>query len=395
MEGKEKRGSSSGDEGNNYELPGDPTSANVPLGMRAIMRVVILAPRGESGAREQISLGAARRIRDVLESLGHQVSVSVDVALLKAWFASMGGEPPEVILIDTGNAKNATETNPAAEAARQMRAEKRFRDIPIIAVLPARARPEAYEALRLSEVDDFLRDDSPEGEIKSRLDMAGHVLRLRGELAATRDQLQRQTRVDEVTGVMSRRFFFQQAHRECSRARRYNSSLSCLMVEIDYYRLLNSKFGYVAGDWVLRTVADCLGQWTRDCDLVARFAENKFAILLPETSIAGATQAREKIQAALTAQNWECEGKVLPVTVSIGEAELQYEPLDEASTNEDSASNDSLSTREALAELLQDADAALFIAKKGAKTPEVFVPYTLSPDAGQWGSSKVKGPGPA
>jgi diguanylate cyclase (GGDEF)-like protein len=330
-------------------------------------------------------------LNEILETAGHQISMAVDVGLVSAWYGSSTAELPEVILLDTGNARSATDVTEIAQSVRALKSEALFKNTPVIAVLTARAKPDAYEALRVSEVDDFLRDDSPEGEIKARLEIATQLMRARAELAATREVLARQTRVDDLTGVMSRRFFFQQAHRECSRARRYGGALSCLMVEVDHFRLLNTTFGYAAGDWVLRTVADTLAQWTRDSDLVARFAENKFVVLLPETPIDGATQAREKIQNALAQQDWTYEGRLMPVTVSIGEAELRPEnkSVSEAESggnfeDEDGEAEDesvsrvpaSISTREALADLLQDGDAALFIARRGARTPDAFVPYT-------------------
>ncbi|HEX8465751.1 MAG TPA: GGDEF domain-containing protein, partial [Abditibacterium sp.] len=243
---------------------------------------------------------------------------------------------------------------------------------------------ELLEALRMAGADEFLAADAQPFEILARLETSTSLFRAKAEIAALRHQIGRQIRVDDLTGVMSRRFFFQQAHRECSRARRYGGKLSCVMLEIDHFKPLVATFGEGAGEAVLRSAANIIGQWTRDSDLVARFTDSKFALLLPETSIEGATRAQDKITVALANHVWKFEGHILPVTVSIGESELQpgtpfRRIADDYISEGDESGDAALSTRESLAGLLEDADAALYVARKGARVPDVFVPYTPVP----------------
>jgi diguanylate cyclase (GGDEF)-like protein len=222
---------------------------------------------------------------------------------------------PEVILFD-GNARDAL------EILRAIRDEKRFAEAPILAVC-GRGHGAELEELRSQGVDDFLNAEASKAEIQTRLEGAAALSRARDEIADLKAQMARQRRVDDLTGVMSRRFFFQQGHRETGRARRYGHKLSCLMLEIDHFRALCATFGDSTGETTLRTLATIIGQWTRDSDLVSRFADAKFAILLPETGVDGATAAREKILTALAAHKWTFEDRALPVTVSVGESELQ------------------------------------------------------------------------
>ena len=73
---------------------------------------------------------------------------------------------------------------------------------------------------------------------------------------------------------------------------------------------------------MLRAVSQILRDFTRDSDIVARFGEEKFAVLLPETDIAGATMLRENIQEAVVSSNLQWRGANLPMTISVGPEEF-------------------------------------------------------------------------
>ena len=343
--------------------------------LRPASRVLVMMEDDERGGLHlngrARAHSALKRIGEVAQGAGHNCTFSpVPIA------GENGGS--EVILVD-GNARHIIETLQTA------RVEDITKNAAIIALIPAKMRDELLEALRAAGADEFLSIDAQNFEILARLEAATWMVRMKTEIATLRDQLSRQIRVDDLTGVMSRRFFFQQAHRECSRARRYGAKLSCVMIEIDHFKSLVHTFGDAAGEAVLRAVATIIGQWTRDSDLVARFTEAKFVVLLPETNISGATRAQDKITQALLSHEWNIDGRELPVTVSIGEAELQpgaqfHRVAGDYISEGDETGECALSTRESLAGLLEDADAALFVARKGARMPDVFVPYTPVPE---------------
>lgn len=316
-----------------------------------------------------------RALAEVAQGLGHEVAFAARYTLIN-------DVAPEVVLLDA----TARGVLDSLATLREARTEG---EPTVLVVVSGKLREEFAETLRALGAHDVLAIEAARTEIQCRLESAVALFRARAEIAHLRDQATRQMRVDDVTGVMSRRFFFQQAHRECSRSRRYGHHLSCLMVEVDHYKSLLATYGAAAADHVLRSVATILGQWTRDCDVIARFSPSKFVVLLPETAIDGATIAREKLHQALDEHHWHYGDSDLPVTVSIGEAELERGPWLGRSSAEnagfisegDEVGEAALSAREALAGLLEDADAALYIARKGARTPDVFVPYTLAPPA--------------
>ena len=233
------------------------------------------------------------------------------------------------------------------------------------------------EGLSRAGADDFIKTDTSALEIRARFATAARLARLKRELSATREQLSHQIQADDLTQVLNRRFFFQAAYRECSRARRYSEALSCLMVEVDHFHLYNTSLGYSCGDFVLSEVAKLLKTCVRDTDLVARFGGSKFVILLTHTDVEGAAMVRQKIESLIGGNYFVWHHQQLPITVSIGEAERVP---GRSQTVEDEDDNYPLSTREDLAELLEDADAALFVAKKGARFPSFVEPAT-TPEA--------------
>ena len=289
-------------------------------------------------------------------------------------YAAVAGDSPEVVVFDGTGA-------PDLERLRALRATPDMALVTIVALISDRTPAQGLSELQSAGAGAFLDAESSPLEVASRLQSAVELHRVRAENAQMREQLTRQMRVDDVTGVMTRRFFFQQAHRECARARRYGHPLSCLMIEVDHYRMLCATFTDAAGEGILRSVATILGQWTRDSDIIARFAEAKFVVLLPETDLDGATCAREKVQFALQEHAWRSEGRLMPVSVSIGESQLHQGQGPRAGveylSEGDEMGETALSTREAMAGLLEDSDAALSIARKGARVPEAFVPHTF------------------
>lgn len=273
----------------------------------------------------------------------------------------------------------------------RLRASVVAKDAGMLAILlPARrndrARRGLIEALCDAGVDDFLAANAGNAEILAHVRLMANLARTRQELDSAREQLRTQLQTDDQTRLLNRRFFFQAAHRECSRARRYNSELSCLMIEVDHFKRLLGITGFDCCEAMLRAVALVLRELTRDSDIVARFDEEKFAVLLPETTIEGATRLREKIQLEVGALDFSWQGSPVPLSVSGGEANRNREMraaeeaaqrLDfEDEDHGDHVDGEPLSAREELAELLAAADAALFVARRGVRFPTLVGEYS-------------------
>jgi diguanylate cyclase (GGDEF)-like protein len=106
---------------------------------------------------------------------------------------------------------------------------------------------------------------------------------------------------DALTGILNRRGFFSQAHRDFERARRFGRPFVLVMIDIDHFKRINDAYGHPAGDEVLKTLAAAFKAQIRGTDLLGRFGGDEFILLLAETSLANglifAGRARESVNA--------------------------------------------------------------------------------------------------
>lgn len=143
------------------------------------------------------------------------------------------------------------------------------------------------------------------------------------ELHALKEELQRQTRTDSLTGIANRRSFFEHAESEFARSRRHGLPLSLIAIDIDHFKRINDHYGHPVGDVVLRDFADCAQQILRTEDLCARTGGEEFCILLPDTELNAAIVIAERIRVATAACHPCPEHPNLTITASFGIAALE------------------------------------------------------------------------
>jgi diguanylate cyclase (GGDEF)-like protein len=170
-------------------------------------------------------------------------------------------------------------------------------------------------------------------------------------LQAARDQLETMSLTDGLTGVANRRCFDRTLESEWNRAVRTGESLSLMMIDIDYFKRLNDRYGHQAGDnclvGVARALRDCL---PRSGDLLARYGGEEFAVILPNTNTEGTSIVAEKMQDVVRGLAVENESSIgLYVTLSIGVATHRF-PTDST-----------------LLQLLEETDKALYAAKENGR----------------------------
>lgn len=123
-----------------------------------------------------------------------------------------------------------------------------------------------------------------------------HRIKAQLRLKMQADELRRLAFADGLTGLANRRSFDQRLSEECHRAARNVTSLSVLLLDVDYFKLYNDYYGHVAGDACLREIGNCLRRSaSRPGDLMARFGGEEFVALLPETNHAGAMAVAQAI----------------------------------------------------------------------------------------------------
>ena len=117
---------------------------------------------------------------------------------------------------------------------------------------------------------------------------------------------------DDFTGLPNRRAFMRRLEDEIGRAQRYGSSLTLAMIDLDYFKQINDKYGHAAGDDVLRWYASEPLAIFRHYDMVARYGGEEFSVLLPSTDEVGARRALEKVSQHVTRKEaFESKGDVI------------------------------------------------------------------------------------
>jgi diguanylate cyclase (GGDEF)-like protein len=173
------------------------------------------------------------------------------------------------------------------------------------------------------------------------------------ELESTNARLKETSFKDEVTGLYNRRFFSLRLEEELSRYRRFNHPVSVVLLDLDGFKAVNDDLGHTVGDDTLREIAQILMKHSRGINVVSRYGGDEFAVLLVETSKAGARLYADRIREVVSKYPFS-HGKV--ITASFGVASL---PDDEAGTAED---------------LFRAADEALYAAKRAGKNQVAATP---------------------
>ncbi len=151
------------------------------------------------------------------------------------------------------------------------------------------------------------------------------------ENAVNRARLVRSGFTDVLTGWHNRRYLQTRLREELARCQREVLPLTCLMIDVDHFKRINDSHGHLAGDEVLRQVAQCVDGEVRSSDVSARYGGEEFVILLPATPLEAGQLLAERIRAAVSAENFQIRdlAQALPITVSIGVAEHRPAPGEE------------------------------------------------------------------
>jgi diguanylate cyclase (GGDEF)-like protein len=164
----------------------------------------------------------------------------------------------------------------------------------------------------------------------------------------------KQASTDGLTGLANRREFQDQLRREIERAQRFGLPLALILLDLDDFKLVNDRFGHLAGDSVLRAVASTVKSGIREIDCAARYGGEEFAIILPGATSEGAARLAERLRIAIAERPaTAADGRPVRVTSSFGVAAMP----EDATTQ---------------VELVAVADGALYAAKEAGKNRVVL-----------------------
>ena len=191
--------------------------------------------------------------------------------------------------------------------------------------------------------------------IKKPYDISELNTRIRALLKTyeTKRELVRTAICDELTGLYNRKYLHHRLDAEISRARRYSTPVSCLLLDIDYFKIVNDMYGYDWGDILLKKIAQMLSALVRKEDVLTRYGDEEFIVILPETTEQQAMIFAERFRKDVERMEFipANEQERHPITISGGIA--TFPSIEEA--EEDSNS------------LIRYAEHALYNAKQSGK----------------------------
>jgi len=214
---------------------------------------------------------------------------------------------------------------------RKLRERSEWRSIYMIILTGKEGNDRLVEAFEAG-ADDYLVKPIVRKIFFARLRGAQRIIQMQEELAFEREQLQRVSNdltvangslqllalTDSLTGLPNRRAAMERLEQEWSRTQRSHRPLTCMMVDIDHFKLVNDKFGHPVGDLALKCVAQSLRQVARAQDVVYRMGGEEFLVICPDTDIHAACQSAERMRQRVAELVVANVNPPLRLTISIG-----------------------------------------------------------------------------
>jgi len=169
------------------------------------------------------------------------------------------------------------------------------------------------------------------------------------------ETLRRTSFLDPLTGVNNRRFMEQRLVEELERSLRSQQPLSCLFLDIDFFKRINDSYGHQTGDYVLSSVACAIKKHLRNSDVLSRYGGEEFVVLLPEADARIAGEIGERIRDCIASLMLDYADSTISVTLSVGAATFDASRTQQASISA------------LAAQLLHAADTALYRAKRDGR----------------------------
>jgi len=255
-----------------------------------------------------------------------------------------GALHPDIILLDLNMPRLD-----GFQALERLRADPVTADIPVILVSARGDDAVKVRGLDLGAVD-YLQKPLSERELRARVE---RTLRLLRSQTALRELAQ----TDTLTGLANLRAFRARLDEELKRSRRYRTSLTCVMADMDNLKPINDELGHGAGDRAIAAVAAMIREELRETDFGARYGGDEFVLLLPHTTADEGRVFAERVCARLGETALEIGGRRVALGASFGVACASPEGGDE--------------TPDAL---VHAADAALYAAKRGGRARVAVAP---------------------
>ncbi|ODS33002.1 MAG: two-component response regulator [Candidatus Scalindua rubra] len=257
-----------------------------------------------------------RRLEKFLESMDYEVIACKDG--LDVWKIIQSENAPNLLILDW--------LMPGMDGVEICRKVRKQAKEPYTFILLLSSKSEQEDIVRGMEAgaDDYITKPFNKDELRVRLRAGRRIVELNEELLAVQNNLKKQVINDDLTGLYNRRYMAEILEKEFDRALRYETDLSCILLDLDYFKEVNDTFGHTFGDLVLCGISNCLRQGTRKTDISFRYGGEEFMILFPSTGIEDAKSVAEKIRSTCEAKIHDDGTNSVAITVSIGVASVKH-----------------------------------------------------------------------
>lgn len=202
------------------------------------------------------------------------------------------------------------------EVCSLLKKEPTVSDIPVIMITAKTDAKDLKNAFDLGAFD-YIKKPIDEIEVIARIKSA---LRYK----AQQDQLKNLAFRDGLTGLYNHASLIELFEKELAKGERTKNSLSFIMLDIDFFKRVNDTYGHLAGDMVLRQVAEILTRSTRSSDIVGRYGGEEFAAVLPEADGEEACRISERIRQTVEKNSFDIGTEKINITLSIGIHSIDY-----------------------------------------------------------------------
>jgi diguanylate cyclase (GGDEF)-like protein len=271
------------------------------------------------------NLESLRQLSSELNRAGHRVRISPDCneglrIILEA--------KPHLVLLDW-----ALPRGTAQELCRTLRVTEAGRNTYLLVLLDTQHEDQFMDAFAAGASDCIIKPVRPlmlAGRIRACQRLAQlheelardkeELRRCLAQLAVANRQLQSAALTDALTDLPNRRYMMDRLKQEWAGTCRHGRELACMIVDVDYFKSVNDRYGHDVGDVVLQKIAAVLRAASRRSDVVCRLAGEEFVVICPDTDLNGVASGGERLRKAVETSVIEAVGFGHAVTVSVGVA---------------------------------------------------------------------------
>jgi diguanylate cyclase (GGDEF)-like protein len=217
--------------------------------------------------------------------------------------------------------------------------QQKLQEVPVIMLTSQEQVDLKIRALEEGACD-YIVKPFHEGELVARVKVHLKIKFLQDELRKKNEEVLQLAGIDHLTGFSNRHRFMESFEREFYRSKRHKMDLSFVILDIDFFKQINDRFGHLVGDAVLIQVGRMIAQRVRLSDLIGRYGGDELILLLPQTDLPGATRLTEQIRTQIESSEFTGATDPLKMTVSAGVGSyphLSLETVDELVLKADEA----------------------------------------------------------